>query len=150
VEVPSVYSKPLGAAIRNGSGSVRWQICVRPSRIQRHKEGAQLGDGKPPVSNSKDIDATKHGLGWYIARYRDERMLHHFGGFSSLSALISYLPDQAIGVAVFSNDSTVGLLLVDAIANYVYDRAGGYPGARQRFDAALDGAARGIVASPIR
>ncbi|MGH9949219.1 MAG: hypothetical protein ACRD6X_18770, partial [Pyrinomonadaceae bacterium] len=78
--------------------------------------------------------------GWYIGPYRDERMLHHFGGYSGARAHISYLPDQAIGVAGFTNDSTVGLPLVNAIANFVYDRVAGHADAGPRFEAALDGA----------
>ncbi len=81
-----------------------------------------------------------YGLGWYLARHRDERMLHHFGGFSGYRAHVSYLPSQTIGVAAFVNDSTVGLPLINAIANFVYDRAGGYADATQQFDAALDNA----------
>lgn len=83
----------------------------------------------------------RYGLGWYIGTYRDERMLHHFGGFSGFRAHVSYLPDQAIGVAVFSNDSTGGLAVVNAIANYVYDRASGYADAAQRLEAELARAA---------
>jgi hypothetical protein len=79
-----------------------------------------------------------YGLGWYIGPYREQRMFHHFGGFSGFRAHISYLPDQAIGVAAFTNDSTVAFGVINAIANYVYDRTGGFADAEQRLQAALD------------
>ena len=84
-------------------------------------------------------------------------MLHHFGGFSGFRAHISYLPDHAVGVAVFTNDSTGGLRLVNAVAEYVYDRMAGDRQAEHRLDAALDTvaahvreAARAIVADHAR
>jgi CubicO group peptidase (beta-lactamase class C family) len=82
-----------------------------------------------------------YGLGWYLGPYRNQRMLHHFGGFSGFRAHVSYLPDQAIGVAAFANDSTVSLGVINAIANYVYDRTGGYADANQQLQTALDSAA---------
>jgi CubicO group peptidase (beta-lactamase class C family) len=91
-----------------------------------------------------------YGLGWYIGPYRNQRMLHHFGGFSGFRAHVSYLPDQAIGVAAFTNDSTVALGVINAIANYVYDRTGGYADAEQRLQAALDSAVTGYQAASRR
>lgn len=82
-----------------------------------------------------------YGLGWYLGPYRNERMLHHFGGFDGMRAHISYLPDQGVGVAAFANDSSAALMPVNAIANYVYDRIGGYADAQARFDAAIAAAA---------
>lgn len=66
-----------------------------------------------------------YGLGWYHSSYRNEPMLHHFGGFFGARAHISYLPGRRIGVAAFVNDSSVGAQLPDAVANFVYDRTAG-------------------------
>lgn len=78
-----------------------------------------------------------YGLGWYLATYRGERMLHDFGGFPGFRSHLSYLPDRNIGVAAFINDTTAADPLVDAIANYVYDLTGGHGDSGARFDAAL-------------
>jgi CubicO group peptidase (beta-lactamase class C family) len=136
-----------GGVVMSAQDAARWvELIVEDGRVGGHRclpAGVVRATRVPAATVGVEFEGYRreqYGLGWYIARYREERMLHHFGGFSGFRAHISYLPDQAIGVAVFSNDSTVGLLLVNAIANYVYDRTGGYPDARQRFDAALDGA----------
>ncbi len=66
-----------------------------------------------------------YGLGWYISSYKDELMIHHFGGFSGFRAHVSYLPERKIGVAVFVNNSIIGNYLTDSIANFIYDLTAG-------------------------
>ena len=64
-----------------------------------------------------------YGLGWYIADYEGEKMLHHFGSFVGARAHVSFLPEHGIGVAVLMNDaSPVTFNLPDMLANIVYDR----------------------------
>jgi CubicO group peptidase (beta-lactamase class C family) len=136
-----------GGVVMSAQDAARWlELFVEDGRIggRRCLPPEVVPATRTPIAEVEvefeGYRRDQYGLGWYIARYRDERMLHHFGGFSGFRAHISYLPDHAIGVAVFANDSTVGLLQVNAIANYVYDRAGGYLDASERLDAALDGA----------
>lgn len=136
-----------GGVIMSAQDAVRWlELFVEDGLVdgRRCLPAEVVRATRAPIA-TVDVEfegyrREHYGLGWYIGRYRDERMLHHFGGYSGFRAHVSYLPDQAIGVAVFANDSTVGLPLANAIANYVYDRAGGYPDAGQRFDAAFDAA----------
>jgi hypothetical protein len=47
------------------------------------------------------------------------------------------MPDRKVGVAVFVNDSGVGFLLADAIANLVYDRLAGRADAKAKYDEAI-------------
>ena len=77
-----------------------------------------------------------YGLGWYLGPYREDRMLHHFGGFAGFRAHVSFIPARGVGVAAFVN-SDQGGGLTDALANYVYDRTLGAADADQRFDEAL-------------
>ncbi|MGH8242842.1 MAG: serine hydrolase domain-containing protein [Steroidobacteraceae bacterium] len=153
-----------GGVVMSPQDAVRWlELMTEDGRVggRRCVAAEVVQATRVPVATVgvefEGYRRDQYGLGWYIGRYREEHMVHHFGGFSGFRAHISYLPHQAIGVAVFSNDSTVGLLLVNAIANFVYDRIAGYPDAGQRFDAALDGArvryaeaAREVVADHAR
>ena len=149
-----------GGVVMSAQDAARWlELMIEDGRVGRRRcvpaEVVQ-GTRTPIATVNVDFDGYRreqYGLGWYIGPYRNERMLHHFGGFSGTRAHVSYLPDQAIGVAVFTNDGTVGLRLINSIANYIYDRAGGYADAQQRFEAALEGlkarydeAARRVVA----
>lgn len=136
-----------GGVVMSAKDAARWlELLIEDGRIggRRCVPAEVVRATRVPIAT---VDAEfegyrreRYGLGWYIGPYRDERMLHHFGGYSGGRAHISYLPDQAIGVAAFTNDSTIGLPLINAIANYVYDRAGGYSDAEARFASALDGA----------
>lgn len=81
-----------------------------------------------------------YALGWYLGPYREQSMLHHFGGFAGFRAHVSCLPALGVGVAAFANGSQGGAV-TDAIANYFYDRMLGAPDTVQIFDAALAAAA---------
>lgn len=136
-----------GGVVMSAQDAARWlELIVEDGRVggRRCLPADVVRSTRVPIATVnvefEGYRREQYGLGWYIGRYRDDRMLHHFGGYSGFRAHVSYLPDQAIGVAVLANDSTVGLRLVNAIPNYIYDRMGGYADAGQRFDAALDGA----------
>ncbi|MEN8376603.1 MAG: serine hydrolase domain-containing protein [Gemmatimonadota bacterium] len=62
-----------------------------------------------------------YGLGWHVGHYKGERQLHHFGGFSGFHAHVSFMPERRIGVAVVTNESTVGSLLALLTARFAYD-----------------------------
>jgi CubicO group peptidase (beta-lactamase class C family) len=133
-----------GGVIMSAEDATRWlELMIEDGRVGgRRCVPAEIVQATrtPLVKVDAELDGYRreaYGLGWYIGPYREERMLHHFGGFSGFRAHVSYLPGQAIGVAAFTNDSTTGLRVINAIANFVYDRAGGHADARDRFEATL-------------
>lgn len=62
-----------------------------------------------------------YGLGWHISEYNGQRVLYHNGGFLGHSAKISFMPDQKIGVAIFSNESFFGDNIADLLTTYTFD-----------------------------
>ncbi len=52
--------------------------------------------------------STRHayGLGWFIGRYRDHRLLEHGGGIDGFLTECMLLPDDGIGVAVMTNTTS--------------------------------------------
>lgn len=60
-------------------------------------------------------------LGWQIGSYADHQVLHHSGGYPGFRSLISFMPGEKVGVAIFVNEGTVGSLLPDALAAWAYD-----------------------------
>jgi hypothetical protein len=137
-----------GGVIMSAQDAARWlELIVEDGRIggRRCLPAEVVQATRNPIATvGAELDGYRreqYGLGWYIGPYRNERMLHHFGGFSGFRAHVSYLPDAATGVAVFANDSTVGLRVINAIANYIHDRAGGYADAGERLTASLDASA---------
>lgn len=73
-----------------------------------------------------------YGLGWYVADYEGETLLHHFGSFPGYRAHISFMPQHDLGVAVLINELPGGIFLPDAVAAYAYELALGDPGLAEK------------------
>ncbi len=61
----------------------------------------------------------KYGLGWFIEDYQGQPMLHHGGNIDGYSAMVSFLPEEKLGVVMLSNVSFSGMQ--DAVRGIVYD-----------------------------
>lgn len=68
----------------------------------------------------KEMPYVMYGLGWFVQPYRGHRMVHHGGNIDGFSALVSFLPDDDMGVVVLTNMN--GTLLTQVVALGVYDR----------------------------
>jgi CubicO group peptidase (beta-lactamase class C family) len=146
-----------GGVIMSAHDARRWlELMIEDGRLDGRQviPSAVIQSTRAPLADldeSRDGFTRKHyGLGWYLGSYRDEEMLHHFGGFPGARAHVSYLPARRAGVAVFINDSSVSAPVVDLVAKLVYDRLAGRADAREAFDAAVaklatDGPARFIA-----
>jgi len=64
------------------------------------------------------FDRFAYGLGWYLADYEGELLVHHFGGFRGAQAHMSFMPERGIGVVVLTN---ADVPLAHSIAAFVYD-----------------------------
>lgn len=75
-----------------------------------------------------------YGLGWLVGAYGDHPLVYHFGSFPGTHSMISFMPAQDLGVAVFANEDVVGVRLTAVISMFVYDWWTGAadPGARAR------------------
>jgi CubicO group peptidase (beta-lactamase class C family) len=102
--------------------------AVRETRAPLAEFGGAFGDYK----------RDHYGLGWYTGPYKDDMLVHHFGGFAGFRAHVSYMPDRKVGVAAFVNDSETGFTLPDIVANFIYDRLAGDPDARAAADVAVE------------
>ena len=63
-------------------------------------------------------DRFAYGLGWYLADYDADLLIHHFGGFRGAQAHMSFMPDRGLGVVVLTNTDAP---LAHSIASFVYD-----------------------------
>jgi len=61
-----------------------------------------------------------YGLGWMVESYRGVYRVHHGGVVPGYSAMVSFLPDEGIGVAVLCNHS--GSAMPQIVANEAMDR----------------------------
>jgi CubicO group peptidase (beta-lactamase class C family) len=64
----------------------------------------------------------KYGMGWLLAKYRNENVIFHDGGYPGWYNHISYMPDKKFGVAALANEHSVGRRMGQLIAAFAYDR----------------------------
>lgn len=62
-----------------------------------------------------------YALGWNAAVVHGDTVLHHGGGFSAFRTYIAFSPNSKIGVAVMTNEASVGGAAVDFIIDQVLD-----------------------------
>lgn len=70
----------------------------------------------------------KMGLSWYLGDYKDELLVHHFGGYLGYHAHVSFMPQHNVGVAVVANSNEAATMLVHQVASDVYDTLLNLPG----------------------
>jgi CubicO group peptidase (beta-lactamase class C family) len=73
----------------------------------------------------EELSATQYGMGFFLTHYRGHRLIHHGGNLAGLSALLSWLPQQNVGVFVATNMS--GSPLPSVFTYAIYDRLLGMP-----------------------
>ncbi|MGH7540514.1 MAG: serine hydrolase [Gemmatimonadota bacterium] len=61
-----------------------------------------------------------YGLGWFVQPYRGRRHIHHGGNIDGFSSLVSFLPDDGVGVVILTNLN--GTPLPTVLALSLYDR----------------------------
>lgn len=99
-----------------GNGSFKGKtIYDRDMLRQVHSSYASVNE-KGTIFNE-----VGYGLGWHISEYKGQKVLYHNGGFLGNSAKISFIPDQKIGIAVFSNESFFGDNIADLLTSYTFD-----------------------------
>lgn len=62
-----------------------------------------------------------YGLGWNTALYDERDAVYHYGSFDGYFSHLSFLPEDNIGIAIFSNESYFGDNLSNLIAAFSYD-----------------------------
>jgi CubicO group peptidase (beta-lactamase class C family) len=77
------------------------------------------------------LDRYAYGLGWYVADYQGDVVVHHFGSYPGSWAHVSWMPDRRIGVVALANAYNP---LPDVAAMLVYDTLIGRDTARKQFD----------------
>jgi len=80
-----------------------------------HTSRAKLdGKGKP-------YRYTGYSLGWGNALYKGKKMLQHDGSYPGFKAHITMMPDEKIGMAILTNDRSIGGNVAYEISQFVYD-----------------------------
>ena len=59
--------------------------------------------------------------GWLIGEYNNEKLYFHFGRYTGLGCMMSFMPDKKLGVFAFVNEGTAGTYLAALLLTNVYD-----------------------------
>lgn len=76
-----------------------------------------------------DSDEVSYAQGWFVSDYRGHRALTHLGGADGMGALVSFMPEEKVGIVVLANLG--GSMARAMLRNWVFDRALGLDGADQ-------------------
>ncbi len=71
----------------------------------------------PPVST--DASYNSYGLGIFVTNYRGKELLHHGGVYFGFSSMVSWMPKEKTGIAVFANMN--GTPLTYILTSCIYD-----------------------------
>jgi len=71
-------------------------------------------------SNYRDFQRDDYAWGWHIGPYLNEKLYHHFGGYSGMHSHLSFMPEQDIGVVILNNDDMLASKLTNIVAKAVY------------------------------
>ncbi|MEZ5083288.1 MAG: serine hydrolase domain-containing protein [Bacteroidales bacterium] len=63
-----------------------------------------------------------YAWGWLVGNFNDESFYFHFGNYSGLGCMMSFMPEQKTGVFVFVNVGVAGLYLSALVTTYVYNQ----------------------------
>ena len=67
------------------------------------------------------FDRYAYSLGWNIATYEGDKLVHCFGTYDGFRPHISFMPAHKLGVVVLANESRDALFLPDLVAADIYD-----------------------------
>ena len=97
------------------------QIISKANLVQMHTPTIPIpGSFMPGLEDIKELGDMSYGLGWMVQPYRGHRLIHHGGNIDGFSALVSFMPDDGLGVVVLTNmNSTFSTF---PITLNVYDR----------------------------
>ena len=74
-----------------------------------------------PGTSYLQFDRPEMGLGWYLGRYRNALLVHHFGSYTGAHAHCSFMPSAGIGVAIVANWDGAARPLLHQITADIYD-----------------------------
>ncbi len=80
------------------------QIVSKANLKQLHTPTTPIpGSFFPGIDEVKELGDMSYGLGWFMQAYRGRRLIHHGGNIDGFSALISFMPDDGVGVVLLTN-----------------------------------------------
>jgi CubicO group peptidase (beta-lactamase class C family) len=99
--------------IQLGEGSLDGKQLF-PRRVIREMQSPQIHFKQ----RFQRYDRFAYGLGWVLADFDGDLLIHHFGGYAGAQAHISFMPERGLGIAVLTNSDGP---FAHTVASYLYD-----------------------------
>ena len=68
----------------------------------------------------KELGASSYGMGFFLTTYRGHYLVHHGGNIDGFSALVTFMPQDNIGMVILTNQN--GSTVPSLVSYNVYDR----------------------------
>jgi len=113
---------------------IRFQIDsgrVGDRRILSQQQAAEAWSGRAIIRSPmfRELfgrpDFLEYGLGWFLFPFHGHKVVLHGGNIDGMSALVSFIPDQRIGVVVLTNMNQSFMHV--GVTYWIYDRLLGEP-----------------------
>jgi CubicO group peptidase (beta-lactamase class C family) len=95
------------------------RVISEGNLVQMHTPQMVMPDD-PLFLNFEELGHQSYGLGWFIQQYRGHKLVHHAGGIDGFVSLISFMPQQDIGIVALSNLN--GNAMAHLVSFNIYDR----------------------------
>jgi len=124
----------INASARDMAHWVRFQIDSGRIGTQRLVPANQLAETWRGIAVIQDPyyrrlfgpgALVEYGLGWFTFLHRDQRVILHGGNIDGMSALVSFIPEQRIGIVALTNMNQSFVHL--GVMRWIYDRLLGGP-----------------------
>ena len=72
------------------------------------------------IGQDKELGAQSYGMGFFLTTYRGHYLVHHGGNIDGFSALVTFMPQDNIGIVILTNQN--GSTVPTVVSYNVYDR----------------------------
>lgn len=126
---------PAGSINSNAIDMAKWvQLHLgdgtangKPVISQEELEGlhrARIVMSDKASSENKELLFTLYASGWMVQSYHGHKLIHHGGNIDGFSALVSFMPNDDIGLVILTNKG--GTPVTMAMMLSIYDRLQGF------------------------
>jgi len=89
------------------------------AKNSREMQSPQMSIAGPSPEN-KELGAQSYGMGFFLTSYRGHYLVHHGGNIDGFSALVTFMPQDNIGMVILSNQN--GSQVPTLVSYNIYDR----------------------------
>lgn len=104
-------------ALHLGDGTHEGKRVISEATLKElHAPQVVIGDNTTSRENLFQL----YALGWMVEAYRGHRLLHHGGNIDGFTALVTFMPDDDIGMVILTNMNATAL--PSMVMYTIYDR----------------------------